>query len=123
MVNNEQTLIRTGTSLQTGTRVRVFAEAVRSRDGRCVITGNVVLGAAYDDYTGFEAAHIFPLAYEGQWRANNFARWITIQPNTGGSINSVQNGIFLRTDIHQLFDAFLLAINPNVCLRFLYLVP
>jgi hypothetical protein len=57
---------------------------------------------------GFEAAHIFPLAYEGH----------RIQPeNTrGGTINSVQNGLLLRSDIHQLFDSYDLSINPDVCL-------
>jgi len=33
---------------------------VRERDGRCVITGEEAIG---DDFTGLEAAHIFPLAH------------------------------------------------------------
>jgi hypothetical protein len=32
---------------------------VRARDLRCCITGGLVAG---NDYTGFEAAHIFPLS-------------------------------------------------------------
>lgn len=32
---------------------------VRSRDDRCCIGGHLVAG---EDYTGFEAAHIFPLS-------------------------------------------------------------
>lgn len=31
---------------------------VRDRDSRCCITGDLVAG---EDYTGFEAVHIFPL--------------------------------------------------------------
>jgi hypothetical protein len=32
---------------------------IRERDERCCITGQLVVG---EDYTGFEAAHIFPLS-------------------------------------------------------------
>ena len=35
-----------------------FVRRIRSRDRRCCITGEIV----GDDYTGFEAAHIFPLS-------------------------------------------------------------
>lgn len=31
------------------------------------------------------------------------------------SINSVQNGFPLRSDIHDMFDAYDFAINPDVC--------
>ena len=84
------------------------------RDHRCVISGEKAIGAPYDDWTGFEAAHIFPLAYEGHWTEHNYNRWITIQPESGGTINSVQNGMLLRSDIHQLFDSYNFSINPDV---------
>jgi len=29
-------------------------------------------------------------------------------------INSIQNGLLLRSDVHALFDAYLVAINPDV---------
>jgi hypothetical protein len=96
--------------------VHGFREAVRLRDRRCIITGKVALGAQYDFWEGFEAAHIFPLAYEQHWRNNNFSRWITIRPAIGGDINSVQNGILLRGDIHHLFDSYSFSINPDVCI-------
>lgn len=114
-INNEAALLRTSTTAQTGQRVQAFCDAVRSRDRRCVITGKEALGAPYDVWTGFEAAHIFPLAYEEHWKDNNFARWISIHPTAGGSINSIQNGMLLRRDIHGLFDAFAFSINPDVC--------
>ena len=59
---------------------------------------------------------MFPLAYEGQWRDQNLSRWITQEPERGGAINSVQNGLLLASDIHQLFDNYSLSINPDVCL-------
>jgi hypothetical protein len=94
-----------------------FTEAVRSRDRRCVISGaNVYTFDGVDFWEGFEAAHIFPLAYEGYWINRDYGRWITDQPTIGGSINSVQNGLLLDSTIHHLFDAYDISINPDVCL-------
>jgi hypothetical protein len=67
-----------------------------------------------DVWVGFEVAHIFPLAYERHWIDHNFNRWISLPPETGGIINSVQNGLLLRTDIHQLFNGYAFSINPDV---------
>jgi len=116
MINNEPWLLRT-ISLKTRTRTQPFCDAVRSRDHRYVISGIEV--ASYRGeffYTGFEAAYVFPLAYEGHWIDNNYSRWITIPPEKGGTINSVQNGLLLRTDIHQLFDNYDFLIKPDVCI-------
>ena len=114
-LNNEPWLVRT-ISLASGTRVMPFRDAIRSRDRRCVISGKRAVGAYRDVWTGFEAAHIFPVAYEGHWNDNGYSRWITIQPKSGGAINSVQNGILLNSAIHQLFDHYHLSINPDVCI-------
>jgi HNH endonuclease len=73
-----------------------------------------VVNADLEDWTGFEVAHVFPLAYEGHWAEQGYSRWITIPPESGGMINSVQNGLLLRSDIHQLFDSYNLSINPDV---------
>lgn len=116
MVNNEPWLVRT-ISHTTGTRVKSFCDAVRSRDRRCLISGEKAVGAYLDDWTGFEAAHIFPLAYEGHWTEHGYDRWITIRPESGGTINSVQNGMLLNSAIHQLFDNYNLSINPDVWMR------
>jgi hypothetical protein len=112
-VNNEPWLVRT-LSISTGTCVEAFCNAVRARDGRCVISGEVAVEAEFDNWTGFEAAHVFPLAYKGHWVEHNYGRWISIQPATGGSINSVQNGLLLESGIHALFDNYLVSINPDV---------
>ena len=110
-------LVRTISSSQTGPRVQAFRDAVRLRDGRCIMTGVVAaLGARYGNWRSFEAAHIFPLAHEEHWRNNNFARWISIHPTAGGSINSTQNGMLLRSNIHDLFDSYEVSINPDVCI-------
>ncbi|TAQ84706.1 hypothetical protein B7494_g6967 [Chlorociboria aeruginascens] len=111
-INNEQTLLRT-ISLNTGIRVQAFRDAVRARDKRCVITGKKAAYAEYGEWAGFEAAHIFPLAYEQHWTEFNYNRWISITPSQGETINSVQNGLLLRGDIHQLFDIYYFSINPD----------
>ena len=108
-------------SLATGTRVKAFSDAVRSRDNRCAISGRPV--AYVNDtffYSGFQAAHVFPLAYEQHWIDQNLSRWITHEPKKGGSINSAQNGLLLSNDIHQLFDDYSLSINPDVCISVLH---
>lgn len=97
----------------TGSRLRSFVNAVRERDRRCVISGEVV-ELERDDWTYFQAAHIFPLAHESHWNECDFGRWITIVPATGDSINSVQNGMLLTANVHTLFDSYYLTINPDV---------
>ena len=79
-----------------------------------VITGEEYLDD--DDWVGFEAAHISPLVYEQHWTDNYYDRWISSIPDKGGTINSVQNGLLLRSDIHQRFDMYMFLINPDVCI-------
>jgi len=45
-----------------------------------------------------------------------FDRWISIPPPqaSDGLINSIQNGILLRRDIHTLFDRYQFSVNPDV---------
>jgi len=104
-------------SLPSGTRVESFRDAVFQRDRRCVITGNKAMFAHVGRWRGFEATHIFPLAYERQWDDCNLSRLITVPPadESHGSINSVQNGIMLTSVMHQFFASYDLAINPDVC--------
>lgn len=80
------------------------------------------MNAKYGDWIGFAAAHIFPLAYEQQWTNQSFGQSISIIPSYGRTINSVQNGLLLRSDIRQLFDAYFFSINPDVCIHTFYLV-
>lgn len=73
---------------------------------RCVITEEGTADAEYGIWRGFESVHIFPLAYEGYWDQHGYSRWVTIQSDTGESINSVQNEMLLREDVHTLFDSY-----------------
>lgn len=73
----------------------------------------MAVGASRGNWTGLEATHIFPVAFEGDWVRLDYGRWISL-PFTGSGINSVQNGMLLRADIHTLFDSYLISINPDV---------
>ena len=104
-------------SLPSGTRVESFRDAVFQRDKRCIITGNQAMYADVGKWLGFEATHIFPLAFERQWNDCNLSRLITAPPanESHGSINSVQNGIMLTSTMHQFFASYDVSINPDVC--------
>ncbi|PUU79019.1 hypothetical protein B9Z19DRAFT_1047514 [Tuber borchii] len=113
-ITKEVALTRTP-SLPSGTRVTPFTDAVRQRDRRCIITGRPARLAHLNSWDTFEATHIFPLAYEEYWNDFGYHRWITVPPanESDGTINSVQNGILLGSDMQCLFDSYRLAINPN----------
>lgn len=92
-----------------------FCHGVRARDGRCVISG-VPNRNAPARWTGWEAAHVFPLEKESLWIEQNFGRWISDMDESMGlsKINSVQNGILLQATVHKLFDQYLISVNPDV---------
>ncbi|KAG0136443.1 hypothetical protein HOY82DRAFT_479059 [Tuber indicum] len=112
-VNNEVPLTRLLT-FQSGPRANTFRIAVRARDRGCVITGIKAQLAHLDIWIGFDAACIFPPAYEEQWKGN-YGRWTTVPRanESDGSINSVQNGILQLNHMDKFFDSFQIAINPN----------
>ena len=105
-ITEEVPLVRTK-SLLTGPRHDSFRNTVRARDQRCIITGVPASLGTYGWWRTFEAAHVFPLAYLGQWHDNKFDELITVPPAnlSHGRINSVQNGLLLMSQIHILFDA------------------
>jgi hypothetical protein len=76
-----------------------------------VVTGRINLDADADIWVGFEAAHIFPLALDQIFTGLGFAQLIT--HNFPPEVNSPQNGILLRADIHCLWDNYFIAVNPN----------
>ena len=66
-------------------------------------------------WAGFEAAHIFPLRHENLWVNRDFRTWITDMDDAVGSsrIHSAQNGLLLQATVHQLFDQYLVSVNPD----------
>ena len=113
-VSDEPWLARTRSS--AGGRVAAFRDAVRARDGGCVITKTrPTKDAGGPSWTSLEPAHIFPLAHKAHWDAHDYGRWVAAgAAHKEDAINSVQNGIMLRTDMRSLFEDCLLSINPDV---------
>ncbi|KAK9241770.1 HNH endonuclease-domain-containing protein [Lipomyces tetrasporus] len=112
-ITDEPCIIRILSRTITG-RDDAFRNQVRERDRKCVITGLVNTQAYRDRWTGFEAAHIFPLSSEEYFVQSGFIRWITNrmdEHDTG--INSCQNGLLMQNSIHALFDDFGFAVNPD----------
>ena len=58
----------------------------------------------------------FLLHTKGNGSNSTTIRWITIPPptETAGTINSMQNGLLLRADIHRLFGNYIISVNPDV---------
>lgn len=114
-ITEEVRLVRTKSQL-TGPRHESFRNSVRVRDQRCIITGVPTLLGTYGWWNTFEAAHVFPLAYLGQWQDNKFDKLISVPPAnlSHGLINSVQNGMLLMSQIHVMFDSYCWSIDPDV---------
>lgn len=83
-----------------------------------IVGGEEAINIDLGSWRGFEAAHIFPLAYLHHWDANNFGSFISIESTDGESINSVQNGLLLESAIHSMFDGCEILINPDVWIPF-----
>ncbi|EGC48544.1 conserved hypothetical protein [Histoplasma capsulatum var. duboisii H88] len=92
-----------------------FRDGVRARDGKCVITGVVNQFAPFGRWNAFKAAHVFPLQHESIWIDQGYSRWVTNMANEVevSQINSIQNGLLLKSDVHDLFDSYMLSINPD----------
>ncbi|KAK9241650.1 HNH endonuclease-domain-containing protein [Lipomyces tetrasporus] len=108
---DEPWIMRIISQSSTG-RENTFRAEVRKRDGKCVITGTINRRANRDNWTGFHAAHIFPLSSEDYWVQSGFSRW-TNKGERDTGINSCQNGLLMESTIHELFDGFYFSINPD----------
>ena len=113
--NEEKWLTRTASGTSSGRRIiNAFRDEVRQRDRGCVITGQPALGADVGYWKTFGAAHVFPVAYQAHWIQHDYSRWISVPAADGEAIHSMQNGLLLRNDIHDLFDSYDVSINPDV---------
>ncbi|KAG0634178.1 HNH endonuclease-domain-containing protein [Tuber brumale] len=98
-------------------RENSFRVSIHDRDRKCVISGISIpeIFIQSNNWTAFEAAHIFPLRHESHWDQFNYGRWITDMDDGVGSskINSRQNGFLLEKQVHSMFDQYLISINPD----------
>ncbi|PUU84244.1 hypothetical protein B9Z19DRAFT_1060352 [Tuber borchii] len=111
-INSEHWLIRAD-SLDPGPPTAEFCNSIRNRDRRCVISGARASSIHRGYWAGFSVTHIFPLAHEKYWNIHNYGSSISTLPKSGRSIDSVQNGILLRSDIRCHFESYLVSINPD----------
>jgi len=96
-----------------------FRDKLRARDGKCVLSGFEDLNADIGDWSPFSAAHIFPPEKENIWIMHDFqTRLISDVDYVNGvselKINSCQNGLPIRRDLHTMFDNYLISVNPDV---------
>lgn len=96
-------------SSSASARTQAFRNAVRNRDGRCVITDRIARLAHLNSWRSFEAAHIFPRSLSSSWNIHNFGV---------ASIDSVQNGLLLDASVHQLFNSFAFSIDTTVIYKY-----
>ncbi|KAK9244177.1 hypothetical protein V1506DRAFT_335455 [Lipomyces tetrasporus] len=96
-------------------RTDKFRNQVRERDARkCVVTGIVNTDAEVGSWDGFEVAHVFPISHKKLFVDLGFSELITNRESEKDSgINSCQNGLLMRSCIHQQFDGFDFSINPD----------
>lgn len=72
------------------------------------------------EFAGFDAAHIFPVANEDEWVNEGYERFMRdgakLEDVSLTKINSSQNGLLMRSDIHALWVAWGVGINADVCM-------
>jgi len=94
-----------------------FRHEICHRDGKCVISGLSPPQGFLQAHNliGFEAVHIFPHEHESLWIQCDYQQWITDMDDATGSskINSAQNGFLLQKTVQQLFDQYLVSVNPD----------
>ncbi|KAK9236354.1 HNH endonuclease-domain-containing protein [Lipomyces kononenkoae] len=111
-IADEPCILRIISRSSTG-RDSTFRTQVRERDGKCVITGTVNRRADRDNWSSFHAAHIFPLSSEDYFVQSGFSRLITNKGVRDTGINSCQNGLLMRSHMHEQFDGYYFSINPD----------
>jgi len=94
-----------------------FRDKIRNRDRKCVISGISIseLAIQADNWTAYDAVHIFPPEHERLWIQHDYGQWITDMDSATESskINSPQNGFLLRADLRQMFDGYFISVNPD----------
>ncbi|GBE89982.1 hypothetical protein SCP_1800040 [Sparassis crispa] len=92
-----------------------YRRRVRERDPCCLISR---LRVSAGDYSRHKEAHIFPCAHIDDWIKQGFPGYITdpAPPSQVGGptkIDSIQNIILLRGDLHDAWDNYMFGVNPD----------
>ncbi|KAL6299828.1 hypothetical protein BKA93DRAFT_804629 [Sparassis latifolia] len=108
-VTSERARPRIPTHSETPARDNHYRLRSRARDGKCLITG-----LETNTYSRLKAAHIFPRAHLTEGYASMITDTLD-EAYLGGSskIDSVQNIITLRSDLHDSWDNYELGVDPD----------
>ncbi|KAI9834176.1 MAG: hypothetical protein M1826_005287 [Phylliscum demangeonii] len=96
---------------------------VRARDRGCVASGWAVYTEECagpdleDDFVGFQAAHVYPRAYEQLFEQDSLSGCLEdeefpLDPSTA-AIDSVRNGLLLVAHHHIRFDTYKWSVNVD----------
>ncbi|KAG0639916.1 hypothetical protein HOY80DRAFT_1015685 [Tuber brumale] len=101
---NDEPWIQRLVSHKISTQPESFHHEIRNRDRKCVISGISVpeIHIQAQNWIPFVATHIFPSEHESIDDASR-----------SSGVNSPQNGFLLETTIEQLFNQYLITINPD----------
>ncbi|KAH9051295.1 hypothetical protein EDB83DRAFT_1301064 [Lactarius deliciosus] len=104
---------RNPTHSNTPAPVSSYHARGRARDGKCLITG-----LQTQTYSRLKVVHIFPRAHDAEWLRKGYPSKITDTADEvvmGGltKIDSVQNVITMRSDLHEAWDNYELGVDPN----------
>ncbi|KAH8984125.1 hypothetical protein EDB92DRAFT_1502550 [Lactarius akahatsu] len=105
--------LRYPTHSNTPAPVSSYHARGRARDGKCLITG-----LQTQTYSRLKVAHIFPRAHNAEWIRKGYPSKITDTADEvvmGGptKIDSVQNVITMRSDLHGAWDNYEIGVDPN----------
>ncbi|KIJ51942.1 hypothetical protein M422DRAFT_243514 [Sphaerobolus stellatus SS14] len=104
---------RIPTHSNTPTRESHYRPRARTRDGKCLITG-----LQTQTYSRLKVAHIFPRAHDAEWIRKGYPSKIIDTADEGvmggpTKIDSVQNLITIRSDLHDTWDNYEFGVDPN----------
>ncbi|KAF8723794.1 hypothetical protein AX14_009187 [Amanita brunnescens Koide BX004] len=107
--------IRHPTVSNTRSAILAYQERTRNCDHCCLISREYVVR---HDYSRFKATQIFSPVHEVDWVNKGYPNLITDSApllDLGGStkIDSIQNAIFLRGDLHNAWDSYMFAVHPD----------
>ncbi|KAH9164219.1 hypothetical protein EDB89DRAFT_2078143 [Lactarius sanguifluus] len=107
--------LRHPTVSNTPLTTSAYQERIRARDPCCLISSLPVVGG---DFSRFKATHIFPRAHDIDWVNKGYPSRImdpATLPELGGptKIDSIQNVILLRSDLHDAWDNYKFSVNPD----------
>ncbi|KAG0634179.1 hypothetical protein HOY80DRAFT_987738 [Tuber brumale] len=94
-----------------------FRNDIRNRDRKCVISGISIpeIFTQSNNWTAFEATHIFPPERSSLWIQYDYGRWIAGKDGTteSSNINSPRNRLLLGLNVQQMFHQYLISVNAD----------